>query len=152
MLIAESLSRGPHRLSVPPPPRVARGRRGRKDHRQQQPHRRVGGQARTDVYEVPVGFKWFVDGLLNGSLGFAGEESAGSSFLRRDGDGWTTDKDGLVAGLLAAEIAARTNRDPGEPRESLAHAVGDPIYERSTHPQRPSKRRSSARCPRRTWP
>jgi phosphoglucomutase len=66
------------------------------------------------LVEVPVGFKWFVDGLLDGSLGFAGEESAGASLLRRDGTVWTTDKDGLALGLLAAEITARTGRDPGQ--------------------------------------
>ena len=64
------------------------------------------------LVEVPVGFKWFVDGLIDGSLGFGGEESAGASFLRRDGSVWTTDKDGLILGLLAAEITARTGRDP----------------------------------------
>ena len=64
--------------------------------------------------EVPVGFKWFVDGLLDGSLGFGGEESAGASFLRRDGTVWTTDKDGIIMGLLAAEMLARTGKDPGE--------------------------------------
>ena len=65
------------------------------------------------VFEVPVGFKWFVDGLMDGSLYFSGEESAGSSFLRRDGGVWTTDKDGLIAGLLAAEITAKTGPHPG---------------------------------------
>ena len=66
------------------------------------------------LLEVPVGFKWFVDGLLDGSLGFGGEESAGASFLRRDGTVWTTDKDGIILALLAAEMTARTGRDPGE--------------------------------------
>ena len=65
------------------------------------------------LYEVPVGFKWFSQGLLDGSLGFGGEESAGAAFLRRDGTAWTTDKDGLIAALLAAEITARCGRDPG---------------------------------------
>ncbi len=75
---------------------------------------RVAARAGRALIEVPVGFKWFVDGLLSGSLGFGGEESAGASFLRRDGSVWTTDKDGLIPGLLAAEITARTGRDPGE--------------------------------------
>ena len=86
------------------------------------------------VYEVPVGFKWFVDGLLSGSLGFAGEESAGASLLRMDGTVWTTDKDGIAAALLAAEIAARTERDPGDLSRELAHAAGDPIYDRIDAP------------------
>src|SRR5204863_7719548 len=75
---------------------------------------RVTADLGRKLFEVPVGFKFFVDGLLNGSLGFVGEESAGASFLRRDGTVWTTDKDGLIAGLLAAEITARMQRDPGE--------------------------------------
>src|SRR5262249_4579141 len=82
------------------------------------------------VFEVPVGFKWFVDGLLASSIGFAGEESAGASFLRSDGHVWTTDKDGIAAGLLAAEIGARTGRDPGDLAKALTHAAGDPLYER----------------------
>ena len=80
--------------------------------------------------EVPVGFKWFVDGLLDGSLGFAGEESAGASFVRRDGTVWTTDKDGLIPALLAAEITAQTNRDPGELYAELASEFGEPVYDR----------------------
>ncbi len=85
----------------------------RQDHRQQRHHRSGGAQLGCKLVEVPVGFKWFVDGLIDGSFGFAGEESAGASFLRRDGTVWTTDKDGLIPGLLAAEITARTGRDPG---------------------------------------
>jgi len=73
---------------------------------------RVAAKLGRKLVEVPVGFKWFVDGLGDGSLGFAGEESAGASFLRRDGSVWTTDKDGLILGLLAAEITAKTGRDP----------------------------------------
>lgn len=92
------------------------------------------------VYEVPVGFKWFVNGLLTGALGFAGEESAGSTFLRLNGQVWTTDKDGIVAGLLAAEIAARSNRDPGELSKELAHAAGDPAYERIDAPATPEEK------------
>ena len=75
---------------------------------------RVTARLKRKLYEVPVGFKWFVDGLLDGALAFAGEESAGASFSRIDGSVWTTDKDGIVPGLLAAEITARTGRDPGE--------------------------------------
>jgi phosphoglucomutase len=80
--------------------------------------------------EVPVGFKWFVEGLFNGTCCFGGEESAGASFLRRDGSVWTTDKDGLILNLLAAEITARTNRDPGEHFRDLAAAFGTPYYTR----------------------
>jgi phosphoglucomutase len=83
------------------------------------------------LYEVPVGFKWFVDGLLAGTLGFGGEESAGASFLRRDGSVWTTDKDGLILGLLAAEMTARTGRDPGELYRELAHQHGTAYYART---------------------
>ncbi len=86
------------------------------------------------LYEVPVGFKYFVDGLLNGSLGFGGEESAGASFLRRDGTVWTTDKDGLILGLLSAEITAVLGRDPGEVYQSLTAKFGDPAYERTDAP------------------
>jgi phosphoglucomutase len=86
------------------------------------------------LYEVPVGFKWFVEGLLDGRLGFAGEESAGSSFLRRDGSVWTTDKDGIIACLLSAEITARTGSDPGEIYRELTRNLGDPIYDRIEAP------------------
>jgi len=79
---------------------------------------------------VPVGFKWFVDGLRDGTLGFGGEESAGATFLRRDGTVWTTDKDGLVLGLLAAEMMAHTGRDPGELYQGLTREFGEPAYER----------------------
>jgi phosphoglucomutase len=82
------------------------------------------------VYEVPVGFKWFVDGLFDGSLGFVGEESAGASFLRKDGGVWTTDKDGIAPALLSAEITARTGRDPGEAYRELTRAFGEPVFER----------------------
>ena len=86
------------------------------------------------LYETPVGFKWFVDGLLKGSLGFAGEESAGATFLRRDGSVWTTDKDGIVAALLSAEITARTGRDPGEIYADITREMGDPVYDRIDAP------------------
>jgi phosphoglucomutase len=84
--------------------------------------------------EVPVGFKYFVDGLLSGDYGFGGEESAGASFLRRDGSVWTTDKDGFIMDLLAIEIMARTGRDPGEHYQALTEQFGDPVYERADAP------------------
>ena len=86
------------------------------------------------LYEVPVGFKWFVDGLLDGSLGFGGEESAGASFSRLDGTVWSTDKDGIIPALLSAEITARTGRDPGEIYRDLATHFGDPSYTRIDAP------------------
>jgi phosphoglucomutase len=86
------------------------------------------------LYEVPVGFKWFVDGLLAGWLCFGGEESAGASFLRRDGTVWTTDKDGIVAALLAAEMTARLGRDPGESYAELTRELGTPVYSRLEAP------------------
>jgi phosphoglucomutase len=85
---------------------------------------RVGGRLGRRVYEVPVGFKWFVNGLVDGSLGFGGEESAGASFVRLDGRVWTTDKDGLVPALLSAEITARTGKDPGEAYRALTQDLG----------------------------
>ena len=91
---------------------------------------RVAAELGRKLYEVPVGFKWFADGLCNGSLGFAGEESAGATFVRRDGMVWTTDKDGIVAALLAAEITAKTGRDPGEIYEDLTRKHGTPLYDR----------------------
>ena len=91
---------------------------------------RVAARLGRRLLEVPVGFKYFVDGLLDGSLGFGGEESAGGAFLRRDGTVWTTDKDGLILGLLAAEITARTGRDPGEHYRDLTREFGEPAYER----------------------
>ena len=91
---------------------------------------RVAAHLGRKLSEVPVGFKWFVDGLLDGTCGFGGEESAGASFLRKDGTVWTTDKDGLIMGLLAAEITARTGRDPGEHYAELAERFGSPLYER----------------------
>ena len=91
---------------------------------------RVAGGLNRPMLEVPVGFKWFVDGLLDGSLGFGGEESAGASFLRRNGKVWTTDKDGIIPGLLAAEMTARIGRDPGELYRDLTTKYGDPVYQR----------------------
>ena len=95
---------------------------------------RVAGQLGRRLYEVPVGFKYFVDGLLDGSLGFGGEESAGASFLRQDGTVWTTDKDGIILDLLAAEITATTGRDPGEHYRALESRFGSPVYERMDVP------------------
>ena len=95
---------------------------------------RVTADLGRKLFEVPVGFKFFVDGLLNGSLGFVGEESAGSSYLRSDGTVWTTDKDGLIAGLLAAEITARMKRDPGEIYAQLTERFGNPVYQRMDAP------------------
>ena len=92
------------------------------------------------LFEVPVGFKWFVTGLLDGSLGFGGEESAGASFARLDGTVWTTDKDGIIPGLLAAEILARTGRDPGEIYEELTREFGDPLYDRVEAPATPEQK------------
>ncbi len=83
------------------------------------------------LFEVPVGFKYFVDGLLAGRLGFVGEESAGASFLRRDATVWTTDKDGIIAALLAAEMTATTKQDPGEIYHDLTQQFGDPLYDRT---------------------
>ncbi len=95
---------------------------------------RVAERLGRPLSEVPVGFKWFVDGLLDGSYGFGGEESAGASFLRKDGTVWTTDKDGIILDLLAAEITAKTGRDPAELYADLEEAFGHPIYERLDAP------------------
>jgi phosphoglucomutase len=90
--------------------------------------------------EVPVGFKWFTEGLLDSSYCFGGEESAGASFLRSDGTVWTTDKDGIIMNLLAAEITARTGRDPGEHYRELAAKFGTPYYTRIDAPATPDQR------------
>ena len=92
------------------------------------------------LVEVPVGFKWFVEGLIDGSLGFGGEESSGATFLRRDGTVWTTDKDGLVPNLLAAEITARTGKDPGEHYQELTAEFGTPYYTRIDAPATPEQK------------
>jgi phosphoglucomutase len=92
---------------------------------------RVAADLARRLLEVPVGFKWFVEGLLDGSIGFGGEESAGASFLRLDGGAWTTDKDGLIPCLLAAELTARTGSDPGETYDRLAERLGRPSYRRT---------------------
>ncbi len=91
---------------------------------------RVAAKLKRTLVEVPVGFKWFVNGLLDGSLGFGGEESAGASFLRRDGTVWSTDKDGIIMDLLAAEMMAKTGRDPSELYRDLTKELGEPVYER----------------------
>jgi len=101
---------------------------------------RVTAKLSRKLYEVPVGFKWFVDGLLDGSLGFAGEESAGASFVRLDGSVWTTDKDGIIPCLLAAEITARVGRDPGEIYRELTSKFGDPVYDRIEAPATPEQK------------
>lgn len=101
---------------------------------------RVAAKLGRTLYEVPVGFKWFVDGLGDGSLGFAGEESAGASFLRRDGTPWTTDKDGITAALLSAEITARLGRDPGEIYRDLTADFGTPSFARQDAPATPAQK------------
>jgi phosphoglucomutase len=101
---------------------------------------RVAADLGRQLVEVPVGFKWFVDGLLDGSLGFGGEESAGASFLRTDGSAWSTDKDGLILGLLSAEIIAKTGDDPGERYRKLTSKFGDPVYERIDAPASPEEK------------
>ena len=101
---------------------------------------RVAAKLGRKLCEVPVGFKWFVEGLLDGSLGFGGEESAGASFLRRDGSVWTTDKDGIVPALLAAEITARMGRDPGEIYHELTREFGEPVYDRVEAPATPEQK------------
>jgi phosphoglucomutase len=98
---------------------------------------RVASKLNRKLYEVPVGFKWFVDGLVDGSLGFVGEESAGASFLRKDGSVWTTDKDGIIAALLAAEITARSGRDPGQLYQDLTKELGQPVADRVEAPVTP---------------
>src|SRR5579863_4536614 len=101
---------------------------------------RVSAKLPRPLSEVPVGFKWFVEGLLEGHLGFAGEESAGSSFLRQDGSVWTTDKDGIIPCLLSAEITARSGKDPGEVYRELTQVLGDPVYERIDAPATPEQK------------
>lgn len=101
---------------------------------------RLAGKLGLKLVEVPVGFKWFVDGLVDGSIAFGGEESAGASFLRRDGSVWTTDKDGLILGLLAAEMTAVTGRDPGKLYKDLTDELGAPVYERIDAPATPEQK------------
>ena len=106
---------------------------------------RVAADLGRRLLEVPVGFKWFVEGLLDGSLGFGGEESAGASFLRRDGTVWSTDKDGLIPCLLAAELTARTGRDPGQTYATLTERFGSPVYRRIDAPATPAQKAALAR-------
>jgi phosphoglucomutase len=101
---------------------------------------RVAASLKLKMVEVPVGFKWMVDGLVTGAFGFGGEESAGASFLRRGGTVWTTDKDGIIMGLLSAEILARTGRDPGEIYRELTEKFGAPVYERIDAPATPEQK------------
>ncbi|PZV26921.1 MAG: phosphoglucomutase, alpha-D-glucose phosphate-specific [Snowella sp.] len=101
---------------------------------------RVGKEIGRKVYEVPVGFKWFVNGLLDGSFGFGGEESAGASFLKKNGTVWTTDKDGIIMDLLAAEITAKTGKDPGLHYQDLTSRLGNPIYKRIDAPATPEQK------------
>ncbi|MFY9326861.1 MAG: phosphoglucomutase (alpha-D-glucose-1,6-bisphosphate-dependent) [Georgfuchsia sp.] len=105
---------------------------------------RVTAKLGRKLCEVPVGFKWFVDGLLDGSLGFGGEESAGASFVRQDGSVWTTDKDGIVPALLSAEITARLGRDPGEIYRELEREFGESCYDRVDAPATPAQKRMLA--------
>jgi phosphoglucomutase len=109
---------------------------------------RVAARHGRALVEMPVGFKWFVDGLRSGALGFAGEESAGATCLRRDGAVWTTDKDGIILGLLAAEMTAKTGRDPGELYRALVRDLGEPHYERI---DAPATREQKAALGRVTW-
>ena len=102
---------------------------------------RVTAKLGKTLYEVPVGFKWFVSGLLDGSLAFGGEESAGAAFVRLDGTVWTTDKDGIIPSLLAAEITARMGRDPGEIYKELTREFGDPAYDRIEAPATPDQKK-----------
>jgi phosphoglucomutase len=105
---------------------------------------RVVAHLGRNLCEVPVGFKFFVDGLLSGSIGFGGEESAGASFLRQDGSVWTTDKDGFIMDLLAAEILARTGRDPGKHYQDLEAQFGRSYYERHDAPANPEQKTTLA--------
>ncbi len=105
---------------------------------------RVAGSLGRKLAEVPVGFKWFVNGLLDGTYGFGGEESAGASFLRKDGTVWSTDKDGIILNLLAAEITAKTGKDPSEHYRALEEKFGSPVYERIDAPASPEEKKKLA--------
>jgi phosphoglucomutase len=106
---------------------------------------RVAARLGRNLFEVPVGFKWFVDGMLDGTLGFCGEESAGAAIARIDGTVWTTDKDGIVPALLSAEITARTGRDPGELYRGLVHDLGEPFADRVEAPATADQKRKLAK-------
>jgi len=127
-------------LSLSTPIAVAPRRGGGQDGGEQLMIDRITAALGRQLYEVPVGFKWFVEGLCDGSLGFGGEESAGASFVRRDGTVWTTDKDGIVPALLAAEITARMGRDPGEIYRDLTREFGEPVYDRVEAPATPEQK------------
>ena len=105
---------------------------------------RLTARLERQLVEMPVGFKWFADGLQSGALGFAGEESAGATFLRRDGSAWTTDKDGIAAALLSAEITARTGCDPGEGYAALVNEFGSPMARRVDAPATAQQKRQLA--------
>jgi phosphoglucomutase len=105
---------------------------------------RVAARLGRRLYEVPVGFKWYVAGLLDGSLGFGGEESAGASFNRFDGGAWSTDKDGIAAALLSAEITAQTGRDPGQAYRELTHDLGEPFADRVDAAATPAQKKKLA--------
>jgi phosphoglucomutase len=109
---------------------------------------RVSRRLKRKVYEVPVGFKWFVTGLMDGTLGFGGEESAGASFGRIDGRAWTTDKDGIVPALLSAEITARTGHDPGERYQTLAKQLGASFADRIDAPANAAQKRKLSQLDR----
>ena len=109
---------------------------------------RVTRRLQRKLYEVPVGFKWYVSGLLDGSLGFGGEESAGASFNRFDGGAWSTDKDGIAAALLSAEITARSGRDPGEAYRSLTHDLGEPFASRIDAAATPAQKKKLGKLDR----
>lgn len=106
---------------------------------------RVAKRIKRRLIEVPVGFKWFVSGLLDGSLGFGGEESAGASFLRQDGTAWSTDKDGIIMDLLAAEMTARTGKNPAQLYRELTNELGEPVYERIDAPATPEQKAALAK-------
>ena len=101
---------------------------------------RVAADLGRELKEVPVGFKWFVEGLVDGSYGFGGEESAGASFLRLDGSAWSTDKDGIIMDLLAAEITAKTGKDPAQHYGDMTAKFGSPIYKRIDAPATPEQK------------
>jgi phosphoglucomutase len=109
---------------------------------------RVSARLGRRLYEVPVGFKWYVAGLLDGSLGFGGEESAGASFNRFDGGAWSTDKDGMTAALLSAEMTARTGRDPGEAYRDLTRDLGEPFSSRVDAPATPAQKKKLGKLDR----
>ena len=109
---------------------------------------RVAARLKRRLYEVPVGFKWYVAGLLDGSLGFGGEESAGASFNRFDGTAWSTDKDGIAAALLSAEITSQTGRDPGQVYRELTHDLGEPFASRVDAPATPAQKKTLSKLDR----